>query len=177
MTACAINLNVAVSFGGRTWPISNADISIPTTDNPGICIGGIFDLSLATGLGNIDLASGLGNIGPGWVFGAAFLVRSLAFDHQSTIRLDLILSVDVEKCLCCLPCDTPVRRVRTAVSRGRGCRYAYFSLSHPTRTSSFPESSTSTTASSSTQSISTPATGSTSARSASTAISGQSSLT
>jgi hypothetical protein len=122
MTACAINLNVAVSFGGSTWPINNADISI-LSNSPGICVGGIVDLGLV---------ANLGSNGPGWVFGAAFLVRSLVFDRRSTIRLDLIPSVDVEKCLRCLSCGTPVRRVRTTVSRGRGYRYAYFLMSHLT---------------------------------------------
>jgi hypothetical protein len=120
MTACAINLNVTISFGGRTWPINNADISF-LSPSPGVCIGGIF-----------DLGSSLGSNGPDWVIGSPFLVCGLVFDHQSAIRLDLILSVDVEKCLRCLSCDAAVHWVRAAVSRGRGYRYAYFLISHST---------------------------------------------
>jgi cathepsin D len=58
---CSTNLGVTLSFGGKSWPISEADM-VAGGDGD-VCAGSIFDLNLgSTGSGN-----------PGWVVGAAFL--------------------------------------------------------------------------------------------------------
>ncbi len=57
-----------MAFGGKLWPISDADMNLGTV-SPGLCLGGIFDLSLGSNVG-----TGGGN--PVWVVGDTFLVRS-----------------------------------------------------------------------------------------------------
>ena len=56
-----------MAFGGKLWPISTADMNLGRVA-PGLCLGGIFDLSLGSNIG-----SGGGN--PTWVVGDTFLVR------------------------------------------------------------------------------------------------------
>lgn len=63
---CSTQLDVAMSFGGKTWPISSLDMNlgaIPEASDQ--CLGGIFDLSQGSNAGS-------GN-GPSWVVGDTFL--------------------------------------------------------------------------------------------------------
>ncbi|KAI0786584.1 aspartic peptidase domain-containing protein [Abortiporus biennis] len=62
---CTQDISVAISFGGKTWPISSADMNLGSVGN-GFCLGGIFDLTLGSNVG-----SGGGN--PSWVVGDTFL--------------------------------------------------------------------------------------------------------
>ncbi|KAJ7354274.1 aspartyl protease [Mycena albidolilacea] len=56
---CGTNVNVTVSFGGRTWAINPVDMNLAKlSDN--VCLGGIFALTVAAS-------------SPSWIFGAAFL--------------------------------------------------------------------------------------------------------
>jgi cathepsin D len=70
-TACNSQLNVTISFGSKTWPISNADMNLgPISNNPGQCLGGVFDIDA----GMLGTRSG-----PGWIIGDTFLVGHLPF--------------------------------------------------------------------------------------------------
>ena len=64
-TACSTNLNVSMSFGGPSWPISISDLSLGT--NNGQCVGAIFDIELGTSTSGSDI--------PSWIVGDTFLVR------------------------------------------------------------------------------------------------------
>ena len=64
--ACSTQVQIAFAFGGKSWPISSDDMNLGTVA-PGMCLGGIFDLSLGSNVG-----SGGGN--PTWVVGDTFLV-------------------------------------------------------------------------------------------------------
>lgn len=71
LSACATDVEVTLSFGGKSWPINAADMTLQTI--PGSrsqCLGGIFDLSLGS-----SVTSGGGN--PSWVVGDTFLVRAI----------------------------------------------------------------------------------------------------
>jgi len=61
---CNTKVNVTMSFGGRTWPISTADMILAQQGSA--CVGGIFDLAAGT---NIPPDSG----NPSWVVGDTFL--------------------------------------------------------------------------------------------------------
>jgi cathepsin D len=63
---CDTKVNVTMSFGGRTWPISSEDMIIAQGSQSSECVGGIFDLSAGT---NIPPDSG----NPSWVVGDTFL--------------------------------------------------------------------------------------------------------
>ena len=66
-TACSTstNLNISMSFGGPSWPISISDLSLGT--NNGQCVGAIFDIELGTSTSGSDI--------PSWIVGDTFLVR------------------------------------------------------------------------------------------------------
>ena len=68
MLACTTSVQVSLSFGGKSWPISTDDMNLGTVGD-GLCLGGIFDLGLGSNIG-----SGGGN--PSWVVGDTFLVRN-----------------------------------------------------------------------------------------------------
>ena len=70
--ACTTNVEVSLSFGGKSWPISTDDMNLGTVGD-GLCLGGIFDLGLGSNIG-----SGGGN--PSWVVGDTFLVRAMEDD-------------------------------------------------------------------------------------------------
>ena len=55
-----------MSFGGPSWPISEADLSLGTNTD-GVCVGTIFDMQQGTDI------SGSGV--PSWIVGDTFLVR------------------------------------------------------------------------------------------------------
>jgi len=64
---CSTSINIAISFGGQTWPIDPKDMNFGPLDQQGLqCIGAIFDLSMGT-----NIVSGGGN--PSWVIGDTFL--------------------------------------------------------------------------------------------------------
>ncbi|KAF8971140.1 aspartic peptidase domain-containing protein [Flammula alnicola] len=64
---CSSQVAVTLSFGGKAWPISAADMNIgPETSDNTKCIGAIFDLSMGT-----NIEGGSGN--PSWVVGDTFL--------------------------------------------------------------------------------------------------------
>jgi len=63
---CSLEFTVTIAFGGKSWPISSDDMKL-RTNNPNICIGSIFDLSLGSNAGG----GGRGN--PQWVVGDSFL--------------------------------------------------------------------------------------------------------
>ncbi|TFK89318.1 acid protease [Polyporus arcularius HHB13444] len=62
---CSTKVAISMAFGGKLWPISDADMNLGTV-SPGLCLGGIFDLSLGSNVG-----TGGGN--PVWVVGDTFL--------------------------------------------------------------------------------------------------------
>ncbi|KAK0462521.1 aspartyl protease [Desarmillaria tabescens] len=64
---CSTNVEVTMSFGGKSWPISSQDMNLgPATTGSSMCLGGIFDLTAGS-----NIPEGTGN--PGWVVGATFL--------------------------------------------------------------------------------------------------------
>lgn len=63
---CGTNVNISMSFGGRSWAISSQDMNLgPVTTSGQTCAGAIFDLNMGS---NIPAGSG-----PTWVIGATFL--------------------------------------------------------------------------------------------------------
>ncbi|CDO69168.1 hypothetical protein BN946_scf185042.g70 [Trametes cinnabarina] len=62
---CSTNVQVALAFGGKSWPISSADMNLGRISS-NMCVGGIFDLTLGS-----DVSGGGGN--PTWVVGDTFL--------------------------------------------------------------------------------------------------------
>jgi len=62
---CSTDVQVKLSFGGKTWPISTADMNLGESGIGNQCVGGIFDLSLGSDAG------GAGN--PSWIIGDTFL--------------------------------------------------------------------------------------------------------
>ncbi|KAF7305775.1 Acid protease [Mycena chlorophos] len=62
---CSSNVQISMSFGGKLWPISAADINLGSGSTSEMCIGGIFDLTLGSDV------SGSGT--PAWVVGDTFL--------------------------------------------------------------------------------------------------------
>ncbi|KAK0225389.1 aspartyl protease [Armillaria fumosa] len=64
---CNTNVDVTMSFGGKSWPINSQDMNLgPVTAGSNMCLGGIFDLTAGS-----NIPEGTGN--PGWVVGATFL--------------------------------------------------------------------------------------------------------
>ncbi|KAK0194901.1 aspartyl protease [Armillaria mellea] len=64
---CNTNVEVTMSFGGKSWPINSQDMNLgPATAGSSMCLGGIFDLTAGS-----NIPEGTGN--PGWVVGATFL--------------------------------------------------------------------------------------------------------
>ncbi|RDB16308.1 Lysosomal aspartic protease [Hypsizygus marmoreus] len=64
---CTTEVEVTMSFGGKSWPINTADMNLGRVSRGSTqCVGGIFDLSLGS-----NIVSGGGN--PNWVVGATFL--------------------------------------------------------------------------------------------------------
>ncbi|TCD66301.1 hypothetical protein EIP91_001547 [Steccherinum ochraceum] len=62
---CTANVQVAFAFGGTSWPINPEDMNLGTIGQ-GLCLGGIFDLTQGS-----DVGQGGGN--PSWVVGDTFL--------------------------------------------------------------------------------------------------------
>lgn len=65
--ACSTTLSVSLAFGGKSWPISNADLNLGQLGQ-GLCMGAIFDITQGT-----SVQPGSGN--PSWIVGDTFLVR------------------------------------------------------------------------------------------------------
>ncbi|KAF7783279.1 hypothetical protein Agabi119p4_2655 [Agaricus bisporus var. burnettii] len=64
---CDTELQVSLSFGGKSWTIDPEDMNLGAADLAGeLCLGGIFDLTAGSNVG-----PGAGN--PGWVIGDVFL--------------------------------------------------------------------------------------------------------
>lgn len=63
---CKTNVQISLSFGGNSWPISTADMNLGASGTDGQCVGGIFDLAAGSSAGG-----GGGN--PNWVVGDTFL--------------------------------------------------------------------------------------------------------
>ncbi|KAF8893598.1 aspartic peptidase domain-containing protein [Infundibulicybe gibba] len=64
--ACATNVTISLSFGGKPWSINPADINLGRLGP--LCLGAIFDLSMGS-----DFVGDPG--GPSWVVGEVFLVH------------------------------------------------------------------------------------------------------
>jgi len=64
MTACSTNVNISLSFGGKSWSINPDDFKVTTTRN-GNCLGAIFEFS-GTGSSNSNTAVA-------WIIGDTFL--------------------------------------------------------------------------------------------------------
>ncbi|KAI9067338.1 acid protease [Trametes sanguinea] len=62
---CSTDVQVSFAFGGKSWPISSADMNLGRISSDS-CVGGIFDLTLGS-----DVSGGGGN--PTWVVGDTFL--------------------------------------------------------------------------------------------------------
>ncbi|CAL1706108.1 unnamed protein product [Somion occarium] len=108
---CSTEVQVSMSFGGKSWPIDPVDMNLGTIPS-GQCLGGIFDLSQGSNVG-----SGGGN--PSWVVGVVrfgrWLRHSFAwylwFRYHFTNR-----SPRSNRCewlrkwynFCCAPCCTSV---------------------------------------------------------------------
>lgn len=60
-TACSTEVNVSISFGGPSWPVSAADFKLAQISNTE-CVGAFFELQT-------------GNSAPSWIIGDTFLVR------------------------------------------------------------------------------------------------------
>jgi len=60
---CDPNLSISMSFGGPSWPISAADLSLGT-NTAGLCVGAIFDLQQGTTNSASDTS---------WIVGDTFL--------------------------------------------------------------------------------------------------------
>lgn len=69
--ACSTNVEVSISFGGKSWPINTHDMNLGQSGLKDQCVGGIFDLTLGS-----DVGVGGGN--PSWVIGDTFLVRHIS---------------------------------------------------------------------------------------------------
>lgn len=67
-SACDTSVEVSVSFGGRSWPISAANIIADQVPNSNKCQGSFFVL---------DLDATQDDSNPTWVFGDSFMVRNL----------------------------------------------------------------------------------------------------
>lgn len=65
--ACSTKLNIAMSFGGPAWPISDDDLNVGTVSS-GHCLGAIFDITAGS---SVKPSSGT----PQWIVGDTFLVR------------------------------------------------------------------------------------------------------
>ncbi|KDQ55714.1 hypothetical protein JAAARDRAFT_37134 [Jaapia argillacea MUCL 33604] len=61
---CSTTLTTTISFGGKSWPVSSADMNLGQVSST-MCMGGIFDLSLGSSAGSGG--------GPSWVVGDTFL--------------------------------------------------------------------------------------------------------
>lgn len=78
-------MQISLSFGGNSWPISTADMNLGTSGAGGQCVGAIFDLSAGSSAG-----SGGGN--PNWVVGDTYLVcNSMLHLRKATDRCDFYL--------------------------------------------------------------------------------------
>jgi cathepsin D len=62
---CATKLNIALSFGGPAWPISDSDLNIGTVSS-GQCLGAIFDITAGSSVKPSDGT-------PQWIVGDTFL--------------------------------------------------------------------------------------------------------
>lgn len=65
--ACNTKLNIAISYGGPAWPISDTDLNLGAVSS-GLCLGAIFDITAGS---NVKPTSGT----PEWIVGDTFLVR------------------------------------------------------------------------------------------------------
>lgn len=62
-SACTSKVSVTMSFGGKTWPISEQDMNVgQDPSNPSLCLGAIFDGGIPS------------NAGVTWIVGDTFLV-------------------------------------------------------------------------------------------------------
>lgn len=59
---CSTTVNVALSFGGQTWPISSDDMKLQQLSNSQ-CLGAVFTFSSGTS----------NSVGPAWIIGDTFL--------------------------------------------------------------------------------------------------------
>ncbi|KAI0038739.1 acid protease [Auriscalpium vulgare] len=62
---CSTSLTISLAFGGKSWPISNADLNLGQL-GAGQCLGAIFDITEGT-----SVVPGSGN--PSWIVGDTFL--------------------------------------------------------------------------------------------------------
>lgn len=75
-TACTTDVEITLSFGGKSWPINVVDMNLgPIATGSSRCLGGIFDLSLGS-----SIVSGGGN--PNWVVGDVYLVGAVRLRHR-----------------------------------------------------------------------------------------------
>jgi len=61
-TACSTTVNVALSFGGRTWSIASDDFKLQQLSNSQ-CLGAVFTFAPSTS----------NSVGPAWIVGDTFL--------------------------------------------------------------------------------------------------------
>ncbi|KAI0823420.1 acid protease [Trametes gibbosa] len=62
---CSTDVQVSFAFGGKSWPVSAADMNLGPISST-MCVGGVFDLTQGS-----DVSGGGGN--PTWVVGDTFL--------------------------------------------------------------------------------------------------------
>ncbi|KAI0065993.1 acid protease [Artomyces pyxidatus] len=62
---CKTTLAISLAFGGKSWPISNADMNLGSVGQ-NLCMGAIFDITQGT-----SVTPGSGN--PSWIVGDTFL--------------------------------------------------------------------------------------------------------
>ena len=107
--ACTTDVTVSLSFGGKLWPISTQDMNLGKVFQDSTqCLGAIFDFNTSF---VIPRESGT----PSWVVGDTFLVRFLP-------PLFLKAYSTSEKCLLCVPLESSLDRVCTAIQPRRRIR-------------------------------------------------------
>lgn len=67
--ACNEAFNLTMSFGGSSWPVSDADTALPNNAQGTECIGGVFDLTAGS-----NVPPNPNNNVPAFVVGDTFLV-------------------------------------------------------------------------------------------------------
>ncbi|KAJ7182841.1 aspartyl protease [Mycena crocata] len=76
---CTTTVNIALSFGGKTWPINPEDMNLGSLEQgSSMCVGAIFDLSLG---------SNAGTGGPNWVVGDTFLKNVYSVFRQNPMSV------------------------------------------------------------------------------------------
>lgn len=120
--ACNTKLNIAISYGGPAWPISDTDLNLGAVSS-GLCLGAIFDITAGS---NVKPTSGT----PEWIVGDTFLVRFFLILRSFSHPDQSVFSTRTEKCVHCLPLQPAGSGLCTTLKRSWWLlRFAKFLLS------------------------------------------------